>query len=414
MNSVGLAGLWERFILSASDWGSRLLAAALIAAVAYVIARIARWAVSAGVDRLPIAKSLSATTAEATEPGAQPSVGAKLGDAAFWLVLLFALPQALHALQMDVIVGPLDAMIGSLFAFLPSLFAAALIFAIGLFAANIARRATVATLAATNADGWATKIGFKSGVTGVAGHLVYALVVIPVAIAALEALHVDAIAAPAVGVLRATLDAIPRLFGAAIILAIVMAVARFVAGLVHETLPTLGFDDALLSLGVGKGPGGYSPSALAARAVMIAIVLFGAVEAASILNFQAATVILANVLELAGRVAFGAAIIFAGVLIARALGDAVARAAGDNAGFVAMLTRAAVIALSVAMGLRFMGLAPEIVTLAFGLILGSIAVAAALAFGLGGRSGAGRLVDEWVDRKALPAPVAAEKPAIDA
>ena len=51
---------------------------------------------------------------------------------------------------------------------------------------------------------------------------------------------------------------------------------------------------------------------------------------------------------------------------------------------------------------------------AFGLILGSIAVAAALAFGLGGRSGAGRLVDEWVDRKALPAPVAAEKPAIDA
>jgi hypothetical protein len=409
MNSAALANQWERFVLAAGDWGSRLLAAAIVAVVAYVVARIARWAVAAAVDRAPFAKSLSTSPADDAGPG----VGAKLGDAAFWLVLLFALPQALHALRLDVIVAPLDAMIGGLFAFLPSLFGAALIFAIGLFAANIARRATVATLSATNADGWAAKVGFKSGVTNVAGHLVHALVVIPVAIAALEALRVDSIAAPAVGVLRSTLDAIPRLFGAAIILAIVTAVARFVAGLLQETLPPLGFDDTLRSLGVGDGPGGLSPSALAAKGAMVAIVLFGAVEAARILDFQAASAILSAVLELAGRVAFGAAIIFAGVLIARALGDAVARTAGENAGFVAMLTRAAVVALSVAMGLRFMGLAPEIVTLAFGLILGAIAVAAALAFGLGGRSGAGRLVDEWVDRKALPAPSAGDKPAID-
>jgi hypothetical protein len=403
MNSVALASLWERFILAAGDWAGRLMAAAIVVVVAYVVARLARWALAAAVDRVAPAKTPSEDGAPV---GAGPTLGARLGDAAFWLVLLFALPQALHALQLDVIVAPLDAMIASLFAFLPSLLAAALIFAIGLFAANIARRATVATLSAADADKWAGKAGLKSGVTSVAGHLVYAVVVIPVAIAALEALHVDAIAAPAVGVLRATLEAIPRLLGAAIILAVFAAVARFVAGLVQETLPSLGFDDSLRALGIGKAPGGLSPSALAAKGVMVAIVLFGAIEAAGILNFQAASVILAAMLDLAGRVAFGAAIIFAGVLIARALGDAVARVAGEDAGFVAMLTRAAVVALSSAMGLRFMGLAPEIVTLAFGLILGSIAVAAALAFGLGGRSGAGRLVDEWVDRKALPAPEA--------
>jgi hypothetical protein len=42
-----------------------------------------------------------------------------------------------------------------------------------------------------------------------------------------------------------------------------------------------------------------------------------------------------------------------------------------------------------------MGLADQIVMLAFGLILGSAAVATAIAFGLGGRDYAARLLDEW-------------------
>jgi hypothetical protein len=43
-----------------------------------------------------------------------------------------------------------------------------------------------------------------------------------------------------------------------------------------------------------------------------------------------------------------------------------------------------------------MGLAEDIINLAFGLLLGSVAVAVALAFGLGGRDVAGREVSEWV------------------
>ena len=47
------------------------------------------------------------------------------------------------------------------------------------------------------------------------------------------------------------------------------------------------------------------------------------------------------------------------------------------------------------MALRQMGLADDIINLAFGLLLGSIAVAVALAFGLGARETAARYVDEW-------------------
>ena len=42
-----------------------------------------------------------------------------------------------------------------------------------------------------------------------------------------------------------------------------------------------------------------------------------------------------------------------------------------------------------------MGIADDIVNLAFGLVLGAVAVATALAFGLGGREAAGRVTDRW-------------------
>jgi hypothetical protein len=58
--------------------------------------------------------------------------------------------------------------------------------------------------------------------------------------------------------------------------------------------------------------------------------------------------------------------------------------------------RIAIIALVTAMALQQMGIASSIVNLAFGLLLGAIAVAIALAFGLGGRDVAGEQVREWL------------------
>ena len=58
--------------------------------------------------------------------------------------------------------------------------------------------------------------------------------------------------------------------------------------------------------------------------------------------------------------------------------------------------RVSILILSGAMALRQMGLAGEIINLAFGLLLGAIAVAIALAFGLGGRDIAAREIGRLV------------------
>lgn len=67
-----------------------------------------------------------------------------------------------------------------------------------------------------------------------------------------------------------------------------------------------------------------------------------------------------------------------------------------QARLLALAARVAVLVLAGAMALRQMGLANEIVNLAFGLLLGAIAVASALAFGLGGREIAARELQNWL------------------
>jgi hypothetical protein len=55
-----------------------------------------------------------------------------------------------------------------------------------------------------------------------------------------------------------------------------------------------------------------------------------------------------------------------------------------------------IIALVSAMALQQMGIASDIVNLAFGLLVGAVAVAIALAFGLGGRDVAAEQLREWL------------------
>lgn len=57
--------------------------------------------------------------------------------------------------------------------------------------------------------------------------------------------------------------------------------------------------------------------------------------------------------------------------------------------------RVAILILAGSMALRQIGVASDIINLAFGLILGAAAVAVAIAFGFGGREIAAKQLREW-------------------
>jgi hypothetical protein len=127
---------------------------------------------------------------------------------------------------------------------------------------------------------------------------------------------------------------------------------------------------------------------------MIAIILAASIEAARRLGGDEIAIFLAQVTALGGKVIFGTLIIVVGIFLARIVANLVGSGTGEG-GYAQTIVRYAIIALFTAIGLTFMGLADQIVILAFGLILGSAAVATALAFGLGGRDFAARALDRW-------------------
>lgn len=396
------------------EWLPRILGAIAILVIAWILARATKWAVAKVVDRVPALRRH-----HEAEPG--KTVGSLIGEIAFWLILLVGILLALQPLGLTQVLEPVRELTTVSFAAIPLIIKAGLIFFIGLVVAKIVRRIVEGALLAANADGWLRRTGLvetagtvpatpaeapasvRTGpsISRTAGSIIFYLIMIPVTIAALEALRIDAISVPATQMLQTILHAIPNVLGAVILLAIGYYLGRLAKGLIEQALPSLGFDRAVAALGFS--PTTTTPSRTVGTAVLIAILLFFAIKAAELLDSAIIAVMLAQVLELGSRILFGTGIILAGVVIARIVANLVGSSGSE--GWLPAILKWSIIALAVAMGLRFMGLANEIVIIAFASIIGSAAVACALAFGLGGRPTAHRLLEQWTAaNKAPPAP----------
>jgi hypothetical protein len=405
---------WQAQLIT---WGPKILIAILILVATWIVARAVKWAIQKAIDRTP------ALRRHMTGPSDE-TVGHQLGTIAKLIIWLVGIMAALQFLGLGQILAPINALVNEIFAFLPHLIAAGLIFFVGLVVARIVKRLVETVLVAANVDGLLARAGIgstegtfradpsavppgaqpgatRASIARAAGVLVYALIIIPVAIAALQALGISSISGPATAMLNEILTAIPRVLAAALWVGIAFVAARFLKTIIEAILPPTGFDDAIRSTGVV--PASAFPSRIVANVAMIAIILAASIEAAKQLGGGTIAIFLAQVTELGGKVIFGTLIIVVGIFLARIVSNLVGSGTGEG-GFGQTIVRYAIIALFTAIGLTFMGLADQIVVLAFGLILGSAAVAAALAFGLGGRDAAARIAERWAERATPPAP----------
>ena len=231
----------------------------------WILAKAAKWAFAKLVDTISFFR-------RGTSSG--ESVGMMLGRVVSLLVWLFGLVAILNVLSLGSVTGPVENMLTSVLDFVPNLIGAGIIFFVGSMIAKIVKELVETAMMTIDLDKWANKGGVET-VTGNAtisktiGTIVYVLIIIPVAVAALQALQIESISAPLVNMLTVILNAIPNIIGAAIILGLGYVLARWVANLVQDILPGLGVDHSvvvarLLSLlrqlgafrhvGVGEGP----------------------------------------------------------------------------------------------------------------------------------------------------------------
>ncbi|MDH5512290.1 MAG: mechanosensitive ion channel, partial [Gammaproteobacteria bacterium] len=280
-------------------------------------------------------------------------------------------------------------------------FAAVVIGFVGWLVAKVLRGLVVNLLAAAGADEAGHKAGLEQQVqiSRVVGTLVFIFVFIPTLIAALDALQIEAVSRPATNMLTEILDAVPQLVAAALILVVTWYVAKFASSLVARLLNSIGLDAVPEKIGLGatftKGP---KPSALIGMLIMFFAMLFATVEAANQLQFSQVRDLVTSFISFGGNILLGAVILLIGFWLASLAYTAITRAGGKESKSLGSIARIAILGLVIAMGLRAMGIADEIVNIAFGLSFGAVAVAVALSFGLGGREAAGKQMEYWLSK----------------
>ena len=375
-------------------YAPRLIAGTLLVLLAWLIATLIQALVNRALNASTLGERLS------KEAGMEP-MSRTVANVLFWLVILLFVPSILAAFELRGLLEPVQSMLAKLLDMVPNVFGAAVIGFVGWLVAKVLRGLVTNLLAAADADKMGSQIGLAETVklSRLAGTIVFIFVFVPTLIAALDALRIEAISRPATDMLERLLAAVPNLVAAALILVVTWYVAKFAADVLSRLLAGMGLDTLPQRLGIGGAfAGSLKPSGLIRGLALFFAMLFAAVEAAHRLEFTQVRDLVSMFIKFGGEVLLGGSILVIGFWLANLAYDAISRASGDSRTGLARLARMAILGLVIAMGLRAMGIADDIVNLAFGLTLGAVAVAVALAFGLGGREAAGRQMEHWLSQ----------------
>jgi hypothetical protein len=391
LNLTSVSGPFSIMIQQFLTFIPQLLAAIAIAVVGWIVANLVKVGLQKILDRTQLDEKLSA------EAGVS-SVSQNISDIVYWLILLLFLPIILSILGLNGLLVPIQGMLNEAIAYLPNIFIAGVVVFAGYILAKIVRGILVGLLTSLNVDAQAQKIGVlkNAKIVQVLGSFSFAVVIITALIIAFEALGVEAISQPATAMLHDVMNAIPNIIAAALILIIAYAISHFIAQLVADILAGTGIDELPAKIDAQRFLGHVKVSSAISYLLVFFTMLFAVAEAANRLGFDQVSGLIAIFIHFGANILLGAVIFIVGSWLANLVASIVQRGTEQNR-WLANLVRVLILGLVIAMGLRAMGIADSIVNLAFGLTLGAVAVAFALAFGLGGRQPAERLLNQLVD-----------------
>ncbi|GCE08061.1 mechanosensitive ion channel family protein [Dictyobacter aurantiacus] len=197
------------------------------------------------------------------------------------------------------------------------------------------------------------------------------------------------------------LSFIPRLLGFIVILVVGLIIASIVAKAVTFLLRKIGFDRLSDRIGLRRFEQNLNVNMDAAgvlgRIVYWFILLIFLVPAADALGVPAVSNVLNTIVAFIPNVFVAILVLFLGALLAVFVADIVRGATGaarvGNPNVFANIARYAIIGFSVLIALEQLNIAPALLNELFGAIVAGAALAFGLAFGLGGRDAAKRMLD---------------------
>jgi small-conductance mechanosensitive channel len=204
--------------------------------------------------------------------------------------------------------------------------------------------------------------------------------------------------------LRAGLDAffafIPQLLGAIVLLVVGYIVAKILQAVVSRVLKAVGFDGWMERGGIKqffeRAQTRETPATVLGKLVFWFVFIITITMAADALGIQQVSQVLAQFIAYIPSIIAAILILILAALLANFL-SGIVRGATDN-DILANIARYAIIVYAVFAALTELGIAVQLTAPTFLIVLGAVALAAAIAFGWGGRDVAKDLIERYYDR----------------
>lgn len=199
-------------------------------------------------------------------------------------------------------------------------------------------------------------------------------------------------------------DLVPALVGALIILFAGYLLAKILEKLTDRFLRRIHLNRLLERGGVmqavERSGAHLNPTRVLSNLVFWLVMFAVILIAANALGLESLANVFSELVSYIPSVIAAIVIILVGIVLGGFVGGLIAASAGALHGgrALARVGRAGVILLAVFMALQELGIATDIVTTAFAILFGAIALAMALAFGLGNRDLAGEVTREWYEQ----------------
>lgn len=313
------------------------------------------------------------------------------GSVVYFIVFLFFLPSILVGLNIGGVMNPIINALETAFGYIPNVILAVLILIVGAYFCSFIRKLVKNILSGLNIDKWYLKLTKQKSlsddnehqIADVIATITYVLIYVPILTVALETLAITSISEPIINVLNQIMSAIPKIVAAVVMLTIGGFIAKLVGDLLESLVSTTGIDRFSNYLNIRQEKSDVVISEILGNITKIVLMIFFLVEAVNMLGLEVLNAIGASVI---GYLPFvlSALVILGIVLIgSNVLAILTTTATGDK--FSGQAIRYLVIALGVFMILEQLQIAQTIVNAGFIIILSSLGITIALAFGLGGR-----------------------------
>lgn len=380
---IYLETLWALFFQAIPS----VISAVLFLLLAFIAASIAKRLVVKGLKKTKADKYIDKLGIADEKTGSSVEF---LGKLTFFIVFLLFLPGVLDNLGMQNVSAPISTMVSQFLNFVPNILAAIIILLVGGFVANIIRQLLTPILKRCNVDRIQEKAGIITGetttISSVISYVVYVLILIPVIIAAFQVLNISAISEPAIAMLNKIILFLPNVFVAIAVIIIGIFIAQITGKLLTTIFSGVGTDAFIRKMVPDESSKlqNFSLSKVIGETVKYIIILLFIVEAINILKLEVLQFVGQAIIAYIPFAISAIVIIVAAFLLATWL-ESLIRKNFPDAKISAIAAKYIIIVLAVFMMFNQLGIAATIVNAAFIIILGALAVAFAVAFGIGGR-----------------------------